>query len=419
MSGTATTEAPDAVRDAAAGLDLDHLTQEVSGSLMRDVFGGRRADPEFTALVAHSTHGNLANIQGVFSGRLRVRDTRASDGALELAGAAAELRLPQTMLERAYRSGQNRFWAAWFRTASGHARASGTPLETYLGDPSEQLFDYIGHVLEPVGAQYQAVAAEQTGGGELLRETVLRRIATTCEDVPADEVERVLGYPVLGHHAYVIARIAGPAVPDALQADLRRAAGAVAVLPFRESLGSWGVWLALRDPAGPAVSARVRRALEASGIIAAVAAGGDGVQGMRAARTATDRVARVQRALGDVPRVVCDQDVRLETLLLDDPERADGFVRAELGPLAVHDERAERLRSTLLTWLSTGSHVSAAATLGVHEHTIRNRIREIEALLGLPVSGRRAELQVALRLHRVSPAPAGPGSPEAPTAAGG
>ncbi|MEV4418948.1 helix-turn-helix domain-containing protein, partial [Patulibacter sp. NPDC049589] len=143
-------------------------------------------------------------------------------------------------------------------------------------------------------------------------------------------------------------------------------------------------------------------------------AGADaGLRGMRLARARAGQVARVHRALGDQPRVVCDQDVRLETLLLDDPERADGFVRAELGALAVRDDRTARLRATLLTWLSTGSHVSTAATLGVHEHTVRNRIREIEAILGVPVAGRRAELQVALRLHRISAAAVLPGVPDA------
>lgn len=42
--------------------------------------------------------------------------------------------------------------------------------------------------------------------------------------------------------------------------------------------------------------------------------------------------------------------------------------------------------------------MSAAATLGVHENTIRNRIRQAEELLDAPLATRRIELQVALRL---------------------
>ena len=61
----------------------------------------------------------------------------------------------------------------------------------------------------------------------------------------------------------------------------------------------------------------------------------------------------------------------------------------------------KRFHETVLTWLDAGSHVSAAAILGVHENTVRNRIRAAEELLGAPLLGRRTELQVALRLERV------------------
>ncbi len=39
--------------------------------------------------------------------------------------------------------------------------------------------------------------------------------------------------------------------------------------------------------------------------------------------------------------------------------------------------------------------------LGVHENTIRNRIRQAEDLLAAPLVNRRTELQVALRLERI------------------
>ena len=60
-----------------------------------------------------------------------------------------------------------------------------------------------------------------------------------------------------------------------------------------------------------------------------------------------------------------------------------------------------RLRETLLAWLTMGSHGSAAAMLGVHENTVRNRLRAAEELLGVPLTGRRTELMVALRLERL------------------
>jgi DNA-binding PucR family transcriptional regulator len=37
----------------------------------------------------------------------------------------------------------------------------------------------------------------------------------------------------------------------------------------------------------------------------------------------------------------------------------------------------------------------------VHENTVRNRLRAAEELLGVPLTGRRTELMVALRLERL------------------
>jgi DNA-binding PucR family transcriptional regulator len=110
----------------------------------------------------------------------------------------------------------------------------------------------------------------------------------------------------------------------------------------------------------------------------------------------------VQRALGPTGQpVLWASDVRLESMLLGDLDRAREFVDAELGRLTAADALAQRVRETLLAWLSTGSHVSAAATLGVHENTIRNRIRMAEELIAEPLQNRRTELLVALRLERV------------------
>jgi PucR C-terminal helix-turn-helix domain len=88
---------------------------------------------------------------------------------------------------------------------------------------------------------------------------------------------------------------------------------------------------------------------------------------------------------------------------------ARDFLTDELGPLLAGDSFARRLRETLLAWLMMGSHGSAAAMLGVHENTVRNRLRAAQELLGVPLTGRRTELMVALRLERLLSSAAGEG----------
>ncbi|MFD1151501.1 PucR family transcriptional regulator, partial [Saccharothrix hoggarensis] len=72
---------------------------------------------------------------------------------------------------------------------------------------------------------------------------------------------------------------------------------------------------------------------------------------------------------------------------------AASFAAALLEPLD------DVLRETLRVWLSCHGQADPAATrLGVHRHTVRNRLRKAEELLGrsLDPAGTRAELWLAL-----------------------
>lgn len=125
-----------------------------------------------------------------------------------------------------------------------------------------------------------------------------------------------------------------------------------------------------------------------------------GLKGFRATyREAIDaqRVATLRRTTG----ITHYRDVALLAVLCADTERARALVRAELGPLALNDEVAERLRETLTAYLACGeSYVAAASQLFCHQKTVYYRVRQAEKLLGRRVQERRAELEAALLLHR-------------------
>jgi DNA-binding PucR family transcriptional regulator len=165
---------------------------------------------------------------------------------------------------------------------------------------------------------------------------------------------------------------------------------------------SWILWLGFRNGFGNAQRSRLRRAVAETGFTVAAGEPCAGLAGLRRTREQALEAARVQRALGsEGHRCLWAREVRLESLLLNDEQRARDFVAEELGQLASGDPQSARLRETLLAWLATGSHVSAAAMLGVHENTVRNRIRAAEDILGASLLPRRTELQVALRLGSV------------------
>src|SRR5699024_2996905 len=89
----------------------------------------------------------------------------------------------------------------------------------------------------------------------------------------------------------------------------------------------------------------------------------------------------------------------LRLLPADDARR---FAESLLGPLLAHDRTSRgALVESLREWLAQhGQWDPAAGVLGIHRHTLRNRIRKAEDLLGrsLDSPGLRAELWVALQV---------------------
>jgi purine catabolism regulator len=87
-------------------------------------------------------------------------------------------------------------------------------------------------------------------------------------------------------------------------------------------------------------------------------------------------------------------------LTLVAPDAAAAFATGLLAPLRRHDETGRGdLVSSLYCWLEHHGHWDLAATrLGIHRHTLRNRMDKVEALTGrsLASPGVRAELWLAL-----------------------
>jgi DNA-binding PucR family transcriptional regulator len=97
------------------------------------------------------------------------------------------------------------------------------------------------------------------------------------------------------------------------------------------------------------------------------------------------------------------EHVALAALASEDIDHAREFVRSELGPLIGTGEQLLRLSSTLQVYLEENmSPLRAAQRLGVHEHTVTNRIRSAQELLPRPIDQRSSELLVVLRLVRLA-----------------
>ncbi|HKN55872.1 MAG TPA: PucR family transcriptional regulator [Amycolatopsis sp.] len=118
-----------------------------------------------------------------------------------------------------------------------------------------------------------------------------------------------------------------------------------------------------------------------------------------------DLAARAAEAEGK-PLVTYAEHAGRGLMSLIDPVVARVFADQALAPLRQHDETGRgELVESLRCWLEHHGHWDlAAARLGVHRHTLRNRIRKAAELLGrdLDAPGVRAELWVALQTFRAT-----------------
>ncbi len=390
-----------AARALAETVDVLATADRVTEDIMLQVWP-EQEDPEFRVAMGASVEGNIAAIFDILRGRVGIASSQPLQ-ALEFADTAAQLGVPVTDLVRAYRVGMASVWSQWLALSTAHAMAEGIALGDFIDGPSMTIMTYVDHILVSVTSRYEERAGQLQQTNRQVRRLLVSELLDGSIDRNIADLDERLAYCLADAHlALLVHPKGGGALPESTVLRLRGAADARAALVHQHGPGSWIVWLGRPGGYDRQLLQRLRRALAQEPDAVSLSEPSAGLDGMRSTHRQAVDTARVQMALGFAEhRCVWAPEVRLEALLLADEERAARFVTEELGRLAEQDTLACRLRETLLAWLSTSSHVSAAATLGVHENTIRNRIRQAEELLEAPLATRRTELQVALRLERV------------------
>jgi DNA-binding PucR family transcriptional regulator len=93
-------------------------------------------------------------------------------------------------------------------------------------------------------------------------------------------------------------------------------------------------------------------------------------------------------------------DIALLTPWLEDPDRCRALVELYLSPLDSQRDGGVASRQTLCAYFQQGQNISSAARkLHIDRRTLATRLHTIEECLGYKLDVRRAELEVALRLH--------------------
>ena len=270
------------------------------------------------------------------------------------------------------------------------------------------LFKYVDDVLSRVLVEAQR-EREAVLGGALARRTETVRLI--LDHAPMDErtASSRLDYELSRRHTAVVLwaeaedRVPQGALESAAEL-LAHAAGARR--PLTIVAGTSTLWAWIGTEAEPATAVlRAAFAQTPTNIRAAVGPTERGIVGFRRSHDGALGVHRLLAGQLEGERFATYLELEVTALAARDERRAAEFVTATLGPLAVDEPNAARLRETLRVFLDEADNAPRAASrLHTHRNTVLQRIARVTELLGHDVGERRLALALALELaHRLGP----------------
>lgn len=359
---------------------LAHMREEAPEFFVRD------EDPDFVEVYRQSY---LNQLRFIYSGLASRRDLETSEPpafAVEEARLAASLGIKLNALLHTYRIGQRVIFEDVIAKAQEQI-GDDDVRNAVLRVVSRWLFAYVDWLSSRITEAYERERDLLVQDREQRKRQLVRRVL----DGELIDAGR-LGYELKREHLAVIAW--GQKPSHALSA-LGDKTGLNLLKTVNSDATAWA-WLGAREFGEQELRA-VRAFDPAEGTRLAFGEPAWGADGFRLSHRQALTTYRLAGPSHEP--ATWHSEVALLTLALRDPELARQFVRRELGPLAEPDERSEMLRETLSVYFRCGHNgASAAAALEIHDRTVLYRIRSIERRLGYPISERRDELGMALRL---------------------
>lgn len=391
---------PQWLRDAVREVDFRELACELERNALEDYFQRGRGVREFETMLVASINENLASMRAVLLGE-QDPEYLSPVQPLKLAILEARLQISQPDLHRASRAGIEKCEDAILQKLSAQpiGQLSAHDVLTGLADLRHLLRHFTDRLVDAVVETHEAEERSLRSSEQERRYRLLRQVLASVELVGEVELSTLLRYPVALNHVAVM-------LPDTAAHDGRRIALAVRDafsgsewIDLPVTLCSTAIWIANKTwPTN--WHARLHGTLSRTGVTASVSEIGCGLAGLRETYEVVQRVETVRNSWwSSRPEILTYRDVRLEWLLLQSPHEARSFVLDELGALAEDSSRAAGLRMTLRVWLETGSIVSTAIRLKLHEHSVRNRLQRAEETIGHAIGERRTEMLSALRLY--------------------
>jgi hypothetical protein len=396
---------PDALRRALANFTaspdwLADVSEAITEAIHTEL-PALNADPDLRASTHASTESVLRLLDEMIASGRPPAEAEPPAAAIDYARELVRHGLPIDTLLRAYHVGQAIFFDRWAATLRSQID---DPLELAraIEEGAVWTFEYLRTLTPDLIQRYAAERERWVRSAAALRNDTVRALVDGDHSDVATASRRLRYELERAHLAFVVWNDE-PDESDlgALESQAAKIAGELgAASPLLVPLGGRVVaaWIGSRGelPAPPTLL---------DGASAAFGRPGSGVDGFcRSHREALSARRVAQLARRRPGTVTSFAAVALTALASADERAAREFVAAELGPLAADEEDVRRLAETLRAYLEERSSPRRTAQrLGVHENTIKNRVRAIEALRGRPADERIAETLVALRLARTIP----------------
>jgi hypothetical protein len=389
-------------------VDVTELSSLLTEVLLDEVYS-EVIDPEILRpLLSESMVEKMVCMADLIGGRITLDEIDAP-AALAFAEEVGRQGISEQTLERSYRVGIEALWGWWMSAVEQHSERTGDPVAELVRASIPVLFGFVDRMLFVSLAAYHRAVAERHHTREQRRARLADQLLDGTMGDPGADVERFLGYGFAHHHVAGVLDTHDRAEDTKLAEELKRASRAAELLVLDRGAAPTELWLGLRCPLTPAIRAALESRAASAGRRIAFGDVAQGLRGFRSSMSTARNTATIQAMLGEnAPQVLWAEDVRVEALALGNPDGAQALVGTVLGTAIERGLLTPRVRETLDAWLVTGSYVGAAALLGVHEQTVRQRLHRLEEALGQSLNGRRTELHVALRMSmlKLPPDPA-------------
>ena len=368
-----------------------------------------RGDPMILELLRASVESNIETFVHLAQHSIPIESSSAPAAAIAYAHRLAQRGTSSTALVRAYRLGQRRIMDQLFDEITAQEE-DGEVAYAAAHAVHDLVFRYIDQVSERVVAEYESERERWLANRNTVRATMLAALISG-QEVDLAAAETALGYRLRQRHLGVVLwdtdRSNTTSALRRLETVVTQIGDAVGstgqplFLPQDRSLG-WA-WIPLgRTRTAVDDVETVQRAIAASAGTVRVALGtvGAALPGFRATHLEAIRAHTVATVAADRAGLVTSYDepgVRAAALLTQDLRSARDLVAGVLGPLAADDEGMERLRETLLIFLSeAGSYRAAGERLHVHRNTVKYRVDRAIEVRGRELADDRFNLELAL-----------------------